>query len=98
MPPIICFAGLYWLAASLIGTLAAVIDKRRAKHGAWRIPEATLLWIGALGGAEAMYVTMRAIHHKTLHKKFMIGLPLLMVLHAALIVAAVYLVWVQPIG
>ena len=59
-----------------------VTDKAKAKRAVWRIPEATLMLVGLFGGALAMYVTMKTIRHKTKHKKFMIGLPLEIALHA----------------
>lgn len=60
-----------------------------------RIPEAMLMWVGALGGALTMYVTMQLIRHKTQHKQFMIGLPLLMLLHVLL---AAFAAWMSVRG
>lgn len=76
---------IYLALISLVAIIITAADKYAAKKGMWRIPEATLMLIGLLGGAIAMYVTMRTIRHKTRHKKFMIGLPLMIALHAALI-------------
>lgn len=47
--------------------------------------------LGFFGGALAEYLTMKAIRHKTLHKKFMIGLPLFILIHVAIIALAVYM-------
>ena len=47
----------------------------------------SLLLFAAAGGAGAMYGMMRAVRHKTLHRKFMIGLPALLALHILAIVA-----------
>ena len=65
------------------------IDKRRARRGAWRIPERTL-WLWALPfAAPGAYAGMRVFHHKTRHAKFMVGIPVIMLLQlAAVIVAA----------
>lgn len=84
-----------WLAAWLIAVnlTAAVmtaVDKRRAKRGRWRIPENTLLFVAALGGAPAMLAMMRLVRHKTRHRKFMWGLPVLLVLQAALLLWLVH--------
>lgn len=84
-----------WLAAWLIAVnLAAAVmtvaDKRRAKRGRWRIPENTLLFVAALGGAPVMLAMMRLIRHKTRHRKFMWGLPALLVLQAALLLWLVH--------
>ena len=69
---------LYLLLISLIAVTLTVYDKYAAKkRPRHRTPERVLLLTGALGGAAAMYLTMLLIRHKTLHKKFMIGLPLM---------------------
>ena len=75
----------YVLVVSLISVIITVFDKKIAGTGKRRIPEATLLLWSALGGSVAMYLTMHAIRHKTQHKKFMIGIPLIMVLQAVAI-------------
>ncbi len=81
---------IYLALISLVAIIITVADKYAAKKGMWRIPEATLMLIGLLGGATAMFIIMRTIRHKTKHKKFMIGLPLMIALHAALICLIVF--------
>lgn len=80
----------YFLLISLIAVTATLLDKYRAKHHKWRIPEATLLLLSALGGSAAMLITMRLIHHKTRKKKFMIGIPAILILQLA---AAAAIFW-----
>ena len=82
----------YVLVVSLISVIITVFDKKIAGTGKRRIPEATLLLWSALGGSVAMYLTMHAIRHKTQHKKFMIGIPLIMILQAVAIVSLIFLV------
>ena len=77
---------LYYSVISLISVVLTVADKSKAKRGAWRIPELTLMLTGLFGGALPMFVTMKIIRHKTKHLKFMLGLPLEMLLHVALAV------------
>ena len=60
------------------------IDKRRARKGRWRISEATLLWMAALGGSLGAWCGMRVWHHKTLHRKFRYGVPALLFLQILL--------------
>ena len=74
---------IYLAVISLVAVVMTITDKAKAKRDAWRIPEATLMLVGLFGGALAMYVTMKTIRHKTKHRKFMIGLPLEIALHAA---------------
>ena len=76
---------IYFAVISLVAVVITVADKIFVKKGMWRIPETTLMTVGLLGGALGMFVTMRTIRHKTKHKKFMIGLPLMIALHAALV-------------
>lgn len=78
------FVLIYIAVISLVAVVITIADKLKAKRDAWRIPEATLMLIGLFGGALPMYVTMKTIRHKTKHKKFMIGLPLEIALHAAI--------------
>lgn len=79
-----------WLmAASLMAVVVTAWDKRRARCRAWRVPERTLWLVSVLGGSVATYLTMQIIRHKTRHRRFMWGLPLLMMAQAALI----FLLW-----
>ncbi len=81
----------YALLISLAAIGLTIHDKRQAKRGASRVPERTLMLLGLVGGAPAMYVTMRVIRHKTLHRKFMWGLPAEIALQAILLGAILYL-------
>lgn len=81
---------IYLAILAVVSVALTVADKASAKRGGWRVPEATLMTVGLFGGALPMYVTMKTIRHKTKHKKFMIGLPLEIALHAAIVCACVY--------
>lgn len=76
---------LYLLAIHLLAALLTAADKRRAQTGRWRVPEATLWGVAVLGGAAAMWLTMRLVHHKTRRFGFMFGLPALALLQALLL-------------
>ena len=82
---------LYLAAISLIAVIVTCYDKLAAKKlPRHRTREKTLFLISALGGSVAMYLTMHLIRHKTKHKSFMIGLPLIFVAQVALAVALWY--------
>ncbi len=66
---------IYLIAINIFSSLISIIDKHNAKHGKRRISEDFLMTIGLVGGALFELITMKLIHHKTKHKKFMIGLP-----------------------
>lgn len=55
------------------------LDKRRARRGHRRIRERTLLLVAALGGSAGAWLGMRLWHHKTLHLRFRLGLPLILI-------------------
>lgn len=54
------------------------IDKRRARRNRWRIPERTLFLFPLLGGTLGAILGMRVFRHKTLHRRFRYGLPVLL--------------------
>ena len=84
MEEIIC----YLLAVNITTFLFYGIDKYKAKKNKWRISEATLLTMAAIGGSIGAWAGMRLWHHKTMHKKFKYGIPLIIIMQVAL---AVYL-------
>ena len=61
------------------------IDKWNAKQGKRRISEATLLMLAIIGGSVGALLGMRIWHHKTMHKKFKYGLPLILLAQIALL-------------
>lgn len=68
-------AACYVIVISIITSAVTVIDKIKAKKHKRRISEKSLFILALLGGSVSEYITMRIIRHKTLHKRFMIGLP-----------------------
>ena len=78
----------YLLAVNITSFLLCGIDKYKAKKGRWRISEATLLLMAVIGGSIGAWVGMRIWHHKTMHKKFKYGIPVIIIFQVAL---AVYL-------
>ena len=87
MGPLELFILGYLIAISLISVVICIYDKIAAKKDPrHRVREATLLLLSALGGSVAMFVTMQLIRHKTKHLKFMLGIPLILILQIALAV------------
>ena len=86
------FAIIWFLAISLVSIVITCYDKWAAKsRPRHRTPEKTLLLLSALGGSIAMYCTMHTIRHKTKHMKFMIGIPVILVLQLAAAVGILYI-------
>ena len=59
-------------------------ERKKAKQGSWRISEATLLLLAIIGGCIGALLGMQVWHHKTMHKKFKYGLPLILLAQIAL--------------
>ena len=78
------YLGLISLISVVVCCYDKIAAKRLPRH---RTREATLLLLSALGGSVAMLVTMKIIRHKTKHVSFMVGIPLIILVHAALIFA-----------
>ena len=78
----------YLLVVNITSFLLYGIDKYKAKKGQWRISETTLLTMAAIGGSVGAWAGIRLWHHKTMHKKFKYGIPIIIILQ---VVLAVYL-------
>ena len=78
----------YLALISLVSIVVCIYDKIAAKHNPkHRNRERTLLALSALGGSVAMLLTMLLIRHKTKHVKFMVGIPVIIVLQIVAVVA-----------
>ena len=78
----------YLLTINALSFILFGLDKYKAKKGKWRISEATLLMMAVIGGSIGAWTGMRLWHHKTMHKKFKYGIPIIIILQ---VVLAVYL-------
>lgn len=74
----------YLVVVNVISVITCVVDKFKAQRGSWRISEKTLFILSFLGGAFGMYLTMRAIRHKTLKRRFMMGLPIVILVQGTI--------------
>lgn len=71
---------IYLLIINAVGFLLMRIDKGKARKNRWRIPEATLMTVAALGGSAGSLLGMYLFRHKTRHLKFTLGIPLILAL------------------
>ena len=76
---------VYLLLVNAAGFLLMLVDKIKAKRNLWRIPEATLMGVAAIGGSIGTIAGMNLFRHKTKHPKFYIGLPVILALQIVLI-------------
>ena len=75
----------YLIVINVVTFTVYGIDKLKAKQGSWRISEATLLILAVIGGCIGALLGMKVWRHKTQHKKFKYGLPLILLAQIALI-------------
>lgn len=87
---VISYITIYLTVINLTGFIIMGVDKLKAKKRAWRIPEATLFVIALIGGSPGAIIGMHLFHHKTRHWYFLYGLPAILFLQIAIIVALIY--------
>lgn len=76
---------VYLFIINVIGFLIMLADKKKAKKGSWRIPEAVLLGVAAAFGAGGVWAGMDFFHHKTRHRNFYLGVPVLFFFELAIL-------------
>lgn len=77
---------IYLISINVATFITYGVDKWKAKRSKWRIREASLLLLAALGGSIGALLGMKIWHHKTMHKKFKYGVPAILITQIALIV------------
>ena len=80
---------IYLIVINVLTFFLYGIDKLKAKRSKWRIPEATLLGLAVIGGSIGAWLGMKVWHHKTMHKKFKYGLPLILIIQILLIITRI---------
>ena len=75
---------IYLVLVNAAAFLLMLADKLKAKKGAWRIPERTLIGIAVIGGSIGTIAGMNLFRHKTKHLKFSIGLPVILAVQMVL--------------
>ena len=76
---------IYLITINVVTFFLYGIDKWKAKRSKWRIPEATLLGLAVIGGSIGAWLGMKVWHHKTMHKKFKFGLPVIIIIQLLII-------------
>lgn len=72
----------FLITINVITFIVYGMDKRKAQKRKWRIPESTLLLLAMAGGSIGAWLGIKIWHHKTLHKKFRYGIPLIILAQA----------------
>ena len=68
------------------------MDKRRAKGHKRRVPEKDFFVLSAVGGAAGCWLAMRIYRHKTKHRSFVVGIPLLLTFNVIILIGLFYLI------
>ena len=76
----------YLLIVNVLAFIIYGFDKYQARKAGRRIPEATLLIWAGIGGSIGAWMGMKLLHHKTLHKKFKYGIPILITMQVTFVV------------
>lgn len=66
------------------------VDKYKARKGYWRVSEKTLFLLSLFGGGLGVYCAMHLFRHKTKHRLFTIGVPVILFLHIVLLMVYLF--------
>ena len=77
---------IYLAVITVVTFLVYGIDKWKARHKRWRIPESVLLGLAVVGGSAGAWLGMQVWHHKTQHRKFKYGVPAIFAAQVAMAV------------
>ena len=81
---------IYLTIVNIIAFIVYGVDKWKARKNQWRISEKKLLFLAIIGGSVGALAGMYIFHHKTLHKKFTVGVPVILILQIIFIYGIYY--------
>lgn len=76
----------YAVLINLLGLTLMGTDKYKAKRHLWRIKERTLFAVAILGGSIGSLAGMYCFRHKTKHQKFVVGMPIILIIQIIIII------------
>ena len=80
----------YLIAVNVAAWIMYGLDKWKARSGKWRISERTLLIVALIGGSVGALTGMLMFRHKTKKPKFVVGIPVMLVVHCVIVAAAFF--------
>lgn len=80
------FLIFYLLVINVATFIIYGLDKWKARHDRWRVPESVLIFLAIIGGSIAAIWAMRLFHHKTQTNKFVFGIPIILFLQLAALI------------
>lgn len=76
---------IFFMIINVIAFIIVARDKMKARKKLWRTPEKVIFMLALVGGSLGVYLSMLFFRHKTKHKKFMIGIPLILILQLVIV-------------
>lgn len=76
---------IYLIVINLIGFITMYSDKQKSERRQWRVPEARLFGIAIILGSIGILSGMYVFHHKTKHMKFVLGIPIILIMQIMLV-------------
>ena len=89
MHPIMMLLIAYGCMINGLGFVTMGLDKRKARKEQWRVPERNFFIIALLGGSLGCWLGMQWFHHKTLHKRFAVGIPMIFIVQVFILVVVI---------
>lgn len=87
---ILMYISVYLMIINLYGLILMWTDKKSAESGRWRIAEKQLILVGLIGGAPGAMAGMLMFRHKTKHKRFYIGLPVILLIQWTVVILGLF--------
>ena len=81
---------LYFAGVNAVTFGAFALDKRAARDRGWRVPEARLLTLAAVGGSPAALFAQQLLRHKTRKEPFRALLWVIVAAQAATLLVLAY--------
>lgn len=81
---------IYLATVNIVGFILMGVDKSKARRRKWRIPEATLFLVAAIGGSVGSIAGMYTFRHKTKHWYFVIGMPVILFIQVVIALVLIF--------
>lgn len=76
----------YLFIINAVGFIVMIADKHYSRNNHHRIPEINLILIAIVGGSIGILLGMYTVRHKTRHKLFTVGVPIILAVQIAAVI------------
>ena len=81
---------IYLLIINVLAFLLMLVDKKNSIKRKRRIPEMIFIAFAVIGGSLGVLAAMDVLRHKTRHRRFTVGIPLILLAQAAIVFVFYY--------